>query len=105
MLSEPLKNDQLRDPNRRHFKRVAVVLPGAICPRHKKAELINTINISEGGICITYEGLTVFKAGSEISLQLKGMLYSGPQRKLDIYKMQVIYHTKNKIGLKFTYSI
>lgn len=102
MPAKPSKNIPLKIiANKRQHKRVRVALHGAICPSNKKAELIRTVNISEGGVCIRYQGQTPLKLGNEVKLQLEGILSSGPQRDLDIYKTSVVYMSRDRIGLKF----
>ena len=87
--------------NRRYKKRVNVALNGALCINNRKAELISTHNISEGGVRIHYEGSTKLKPGMEVALHLEGIVSNGPQLDLDIYKMQVVYHNSNHVGLRF----
>ncbi len=100
------RNSQLRlVSDRRRAKRVKVSMRGAICPGSGKAELIKTINISEGGVCIRYRGDANLRPGSKVNLQLHGILSSGPQRDLDIYRMQVVYRGGNSLGLRFGHSV
>lgn len=102
MAANPFQKTDLKIiSNKRRHKRVAVALNGAICPSNNKVELVKTLNISEGGVCISYRGKTPLELGKEVKLQLEGVLSSGPQRELDIYKTSVVYRSKNKIGLKF----
>ena len=88
--------------NRRSYKRVKVALDGAICLQENQIELIKTADISEGGICISHDNPLPLVEGNNIKLQLEGVLYSGPQRAMDIFSMKVIYTTAQVTGLEFT---
>ena len=87
--------------NKRQFKRVSVSLNGAICPRTQTVEFVQTLNVSEGGLCIHYDGTIPITPGNELMVQIDGILSSGPQRDLDIYKTSVVYIAGHTIGLKF----
>lgn len=87
--------------NRRHYRRVNVALNGALCLREKKIVLIKTTDISEGGICIAHDKPLPLAEGNKVKLQLEGVLYSGPQRGMDIFCMKVIHTSTEFTGLQF----
>ena len=87
--------------NERAFRRVNACLDGALCMPGKPIALFKTRNISQGGIAIDYSGKRRPKPGTNVKVQLNGILSSGPEHKLDIYNMTVVHTEPGKVGLAF----
>jgi hypothetical protein len=86
----------------RRFRRASVMLKGALRIPGMGVEMINTKNISEGGIGLNTIGNCEVAIGSDVQLHLKGVVSSKDNTRLETYSMKVVYLDGSNLGLAFT---
>lgn len=85
---------------RRH-KRVKVALKGALRIPGQGVEMVQTLNISEGGVALTTVGVCAVESGKEVQLHLDGIVTNQESTRLETYKMLVVHAENNQLGLIF----
>jgi len=86
----------------RRFRRASVMLKGALRIPGMGVEMINTKNISEGGIGLNTLGHCQIDIGSDVQLHLNGVLSGEDNTRLETYTMKVVYLNGCDLGLVFT---
>ena len=95
-------------PDSRRFRRVSVALQGALRIDGFGVEIVETNNISEGGVGLTTLDPCPLQPGKEVHLHLNGIVSSeegeaarNDDMRLDTYKMMVVHVDRNSVGLSF----
>ena len=95
-------------PDSSRYRRVAVALQGALRIDGFGVEIVETNNISEGGVGLTTLDPCPLQPGEEVHLHLNGIVSneeaevaSNDDMRLDTYKMLVVHVDRNSIGLAF----
>lgn len=95
-----------KEPEVRRFKRVKVSLEGALRIPGFGVEMVQTKNISEGGVGLNILGQCCMDEcvdiGSEVQLHLNGILSGKDSQRLETYAMKVVYLDGGEVGLSFT---
>ena len=85
----------------RTHKRVNVVLKGALRIPGQGVEMVQTVNISEGGVALTTVGVCAVETGKEVQLHLDGIVNNQESARLETYKMLVVHAENNNLALAF----
>lgn len=88
-------------PDSRRFKRASVALQGALRIPKFGVEIIQTENISEGGIGLQTADPCPISKGDDVQLHLNGIISSSESTRLDTYSMKVMHVDGTHIGLAF----
>lgn len=88
-------------PDSRRFRRVSVSLQGALRIPDFGVEIIQTRNISEGGVALTTADPCPISPGDDLQLHLNGIISSNESSRLETYKMRVVHIEGNQVGLVF----
>ena len=91
-----------KEADARRFRRASVMLKGALRIPGMGVEMINTKNISEGGIGLNTLGNCEVDIGSEVQLHLNGVVSGEDNNRLETYAMKVVYLNGCNLGLVFT---
>jgi len=91
-----------KEADARRFRRASVMLKGALRIPGLGVEMINTKNISEGGIGLNTLGNCEVDVGSEVQLHLNGVVSGEDNTRLETYAMKVVYLNGCNLGLAFT---
>ena len=85
----------------RRFRRARVMLKGALRIPGLGVEMVNTKNISEGGIGLNTLGTCEVDIGSDVQLHLNGVVSGEDNSRLETYAMKVVYLNGCNLGLAF----
>ncbi len=91
-----------KEADARRFRRASVMLKGALRIPGMGVEMINTKNISEGGIGLNTLGNCEVDIGCEVQLHLNGVVSGEDTIRLETYAMKVVYLNGCNLGLAFT---
>ena len=91
-----------KEADARRFRRASVMLKGALRIPGMGVEMVNTNNISEGGIGLNTLGNCEVDIGSEVQLHLNGVVSGEDNTRLETYAMKVVYLNGCNLGLVFT---
>ena len=88
-------------PDSRRHKRVSVRLQGALRIPRFGVEIIQTCNISEGGVALDTVDACPISCGEEVQLHLNGVISNEESSRLETFNMRVVHVDGKHLGLAF----